>query len=201
MNAGKENRLERSMVRVTIYQSNILERINSPLQVFKFEDNSNILNSYVFNVNDAMATVTTIPNYNRQQSTDSGWDNPFRPGGDLSREADEIVNMIRGGKPITPTEEEDFLRNGNPKFEDNCSSSIIDADVNQLNISQNQSALNGMKSTSVQSAVMTKAPVSTESNGSSVAQVSKKVVPGPASASHIMIDEKKNSNKGCCLIQ
>lgn len=29
-------------------------------------------------------------------STDSGWDNPFRPGGDLSREADEIVNMIKG---------------------------------------------------------------------------------------------------------
>lgn len=30
-------------------------------------------------------------------STESGWDNPFRPGGDLSREADEIVNMIKGG--------------------------------------------------------------------------------------------------------
>lgn len=29
-------------------------------------------------------------------STDSGWDNPFRPDGDLSREADEIVNMIKG---------------------------------------------------------------------------------------------------------
>lgn len=29
-------------------------------------------------------------------STDSGWDNPFRPGGDLSREADEIVKMISG---------------------------------------------------------------------------------------------------------
>lgn len=39
-------------------------------------------------------------------STESGWDNPFRPGGDLSREADEIVNLIKGGKPITPTEEE-----------------------------------------------------------------------------------------------
>lgn len=36
-------------------------------------------------------------------STDSGWDNPFRPDGDLSREADEIVEMIKGGKPITPT--------------------------------------------------------------------------------------------------
>lgn len=36
-------------------------------------------------------------------STESGWDNPFRPGGDLSREADEIVNWIKDGKPITPT--------------------------------------------------------------------------------------------------
>nr|CAD7429556.1 unnamed protein product [Timema monikensis] len=36
-------------------------------------------------------------------STDSGWDNPFRPDGDLSREADEIVELIKGGKPITPT--------------------------------------------------------------------------------------------------
>jgi hypothetical protein len=35
-------------------------------------------------------------------STDSGWDNPFRPDGDLSREADEIVELIKGGKPITP---------------------------------------------------------------------------------------------------
>ncbi|KAJ8897046.1 hypothetical protein PR048_002392 [Dryococelus australis] len=36
-------------------------------------------------------------------STDSGWDNPFRPDGDLSREADQIVELIKGGKPITPT--------------------------------------------------------------------------------------------------
>lgn len=33
-------------------------------------------------------------------STESGWDNPFRPGGDLSREADEIVNMIKGKKNL-----------------------------------------------------------------------------------------------------
>lgn len=36
-------------------------------------------------------------------STESGWENPFRPGGDLSREADQIVELIKGGKPITPT--------------------------------------------------------------------------------------------------
>ncbi|XP_049960502.1 mucin-19 [Schistocerca serialis cubense] len=49
----------------------------------------------------AVAEHTTV--YTRQESTDSGWDNPFRPDGDLSREADEIVELIKGGKPITPT--------------------------------------------------------------------------------------------------
>ncbi len=36
--------------------------------------------------------------------TDDGEaDNPFRPGSELSREADIIVNLIKEGKPITPT--------------------------------------------------------------------------------------------------
>lgn len=29
-------------------------------------------------------------------------ENPFRPGGELSQEADEIVSLIKQGKPITP---------------------------------------------------------------------------------------------------
>lgn len=47
------------------------------------------------------------PGYNRQESTESGKDNPFRPDGDLSREADEIVELIKGGRPfsLTPTKE------------------------------------------------------------------------------------------------
>ncbi|CAG2165571.1 unnamed protein product [Oppiella nova] len=36
---------------------------------------------------------------------DSGVDNPFRPGSELSKEADIIVNLIKEGKPITPTKE------------------------------------------------------------------------------------------------
>ncbi|XP_063986438.1 uncharacterized protein LOC135167305 isoform X1 [Diachasmimorpha longicaudata] len=48
-------------------------------------------------------TEHTSPAYHAQISADSGWDNPFRPDGDLSREADEIVELIKGGKPITPT--------------------------------------------------------------------------------------------------
>lgn len=31
-------------------------------------------------------------------STESGQDNPFRPDGDLSREADELVELLRGGR-------------------------------------------------------------------------------------------------------
>ncbi|XP_054086425.1 uncharacterized protein LOC105215036 [Zeugodacus cucurbitae] len=147
-----------------------------------------------------MTSVTTMPNYNRQQSADSGWDNPFRPGGDLSREADEIVNMIRGGKPITPTEE-DIVRNGEPKHEDDRSNTVIEAVSDQIKVTQNQAAQNGTKSSSVQAAVAVKPSIPTDSNGTSSTQVSKKVVPGPSSASHIIIDEKKNTKKGCCSIQ
>lgn len=35
--------------------------------------------------------------------TDNGVDNPFRPGGGLSREADIIVQLIKAGKSISPT--------------------------------------------------------------------------------------------------
>ena len=34
-------------------------------------------------------------------SAESGQDNPFRPDGDLSREADELVELLKGGRPIS----------------------------------------------------------------------------------------------------
>ncbi|KAF7487841.1 hypothetical protein SSS_06178 [Sarcoptes scabiei] len=40
-----------------------------------------------------------------RKDIDPGDDNPFRPGSELSREADFIVNLIKEGKPITPTGE------------------------------------------------------------------------------------------------
>ncbi|XP_027200129.1 uncharacterized protein LOC113794225 isoform X2 [Dermatophagoides pteronyssinus] len=53
----------------------------------------------------------TIEHQQPQQSSiqvvrtnmDNEEDNPFRPGSELSREADIIVNLIKEGKPITPT--------------------------------------------------------------------------------------------------
>lgn len=43
--------------------------------------------------------------FNFSNMEDNEMDNPFRPGSELSREADIIVNLIKEGKPITPTRE------------------------------------------------------------------------------------------------
>ncbi|GJQ83291.1 hypothetical protein Trydic_g8883 [Trypoxylus dichotomus] len=87
---------EREKVRVSFFQQSKPQEVDLP-------DEPVILDTdYIM----AAATAINDSNhisYNRQESTDSGWDNPFRPGGDLSREADEIVELIKGGKPITPT--------------------------------------------------------------------------------------------------
>ncbi|CAN8002121.1 unnamed protein product, partial [Ixodes hexagonus] len=52
--------------------------------------------------------------------SDSEVDNPFRPDGELSKEADTIVSLIKEGKPITPVKGEgasfpDGGANGEPK--------------------------------------------------------------------------------------
>ncbi|GFS89412.1 uncharacterized protein TNCV_1809441 [Trichonephila clavipes] len=49
------------------------------------------------------------PDYHRQISHESGVDNPFRPDGELSREADTIVSLIKEGKPITPVKGEEDM--------------------------------------------------------------------------------------------
>lgn len=45
-------------------------------------------------------------------SLDSGNENPFRPDGELSKEADSIVELIKEGKPITPTKGDGLAGNG-----------------------------------------------------------------------------------------
>lgn len=42
-----------------------------------------------------------------------GWENPFRPGGELSREADQIVRAIQSGQPLLTTDDRpDGVANG-----------------------------------------------------------------------------------------
>ncbi|KAF0307810.1 hypothetical protein FJT64_020867 [Amphibalanus amphitrite] len=52
----------------------------------------------------APAAVTTsvseMPTTYVVSSVDAGWENPFRPGGELSKEADQIVRAIQSGRPL-----------------------------------------------------------------------------------------------------
>ncbi|XP_043065788.1 uncharacterized protein [Drosophila bipectinata] len=208
---------ERSIVRVSIYQSNQPQQICPPAEYLLDSIDGGLAYNYSLDYETAVAAMQQQHQlglgaaYDRQQSTDSGWDNPFRPGGDLSREADEIVNMIRGGKPITPTEDR-TIGNGSAHADDNCNGgTVIGESVTKTNLSQNQAtAQNGTNSHAGKLEAGDKSATSADqSNGggganngvTNLGQVSKQVVPGPTSASHVVIDEKKNKKKGCCVIQ
>ncbi|XP_050360909.1 uncharacterized protein LOC126780453 [Nymphalis io] len=93
-----EDDSERSKVRVSFYQGARPQCLSPP----PAQSESHVLYADLLS---AAANIDMADHamYNRQVSTESGWDNPFRPDGDLSREADEIVSLIKGGKPITPT--------------------------------------------------------------------------------------------------
>ncbi|KAJ0183733.1 hypothetical protein K1T71_000156 [Dendrolimus kikuchii] len=93
-------RSERSKVRVSFYQGAKPQCLSPPPPGPQPE--SHVLYATLLSA-AADADMADHVMYNRQISTESGWDNPFRPDGDLSREADEIVSLIKGGKPITPT--------------------------------------------------------------------------------------------------
>ncbi|XP_016950273.3 platelet binding protein GspB isoform X1 [Drosophila biarmipes] len=217
---------ERSIVRVSIYQSSQPQQICPPADYLLdaldggYNYNSNLLDYSTMATTAAglqqQQVIGLGAAYDRQQSTDSGWDNPFRPGGDLSREADEIVNMIRGGKPITPTEERTIGNGSAQHADDNCNGgAAIGESVTRSNLSQNlATAQNGTNSHASASADAGAGKAATAGelsggtgNGSgnngvtSLGQVSKQVVPGPTSASHVVIDEKKNKKKGCCVVQ
>ncbi|XP_018564054.1 uncharacterized protein LOC108905594 [Anoplophora glabripennis] len=87
---------DREKVRVTFFQQ------SKPLEV-DLPDEPIFTETDFMMASPVTMTETNHVVYNRTESIESGWDNPFRPGGDLSREADEIVELIKGGKPITPT--------------------------------------------------------------------------------------------------
>uniref|UniRef100_A0A8D8EW98 (northern house mosquito) hypothetical protein n=1 Tax=Culex pipiens TaxID=7175 RepID=A0A8D8EW98_CULPI len=162
--------------------------------------------------------MAAVMAYDRQMSTESGWDNPFRPGGDLSREADEIVNLIKGGKPITPTGDQSLLNGSAPKDSsptENGGSTVVDGVATKLESTQLQSQQpNGTKSPQKggPDAAATTTAASPQKNGSTPSaaaasqspaqtQVSNQVIPGPQSASHVVIDEKKKKKCACCVIQ
>ncbi|XP_042231494.1 uncharacterized protein LOC121872638 isoform X2 [Homarus americanus] len=83
-----------SKVRVTFYESSkpLVVTSPEPSEFDQFYPQDLIMASPV--------TDAQLPGFDRQLSTDSGRDNPFRPDGDISREADEIVQLIKSGRPL-----------------------------------------------------------------------------------------------------
>lgn len=140
-------------------------------------------------------------------STESGWDNPFRPGGDLSREADEIVELIKGGKPITPTpgqqaptipsvDENDFSHNH--KTPNNVQEPITESPkkVTQVNVSSTPKSANG----TAKNEVNANANVKASSPGAlDVQRGTIKPDGDPLQIEHVTI--KKKPKCKCCVIQ
>lgn len=167
--------------------------------------------------------MAAVMAYDRQMSTESGWDNPFRPGGDLSREADEIVNLIKGGKPITPTGDQNLLNGSAPKDSshptENGGSTVVDGVATKLDAAQLQSQPNGTKSpqkgggggsaggsphkngTTGPAAPSQGATAPQTTATTTTTPVSNQVIAGPQSATHVVIDEKKKKKCACCVIQ
>ncbi|XP_075525887.1 uncharacterized protein LOC142557727 [Dermacentor variabilis] len=139
--------------------------------------------------------------YVRQQSTESGLDNPFRPDGELSREADTIVSLIKEGKPITPVK-------GEP---DGFFTSQLDGSVTHSSPQQNQQLqANGESKISPAKAP---APVAADrpgTNGSAappsvrkgVVEVQHGIVVPPSDSSTVeQVMIKKKPKCKCCVIQ
>uniref|UniRef100_A0A023G6Z1 Uncharacterized protein n=1 Tax=Amblyomma triste TaxID=251400 RepID=A0A023G6Z1_AMBTT len=97
---GRGEEEEAWRVRVTLYEAQRPHLVSTP-ESPTGPDQLPLLASSM-----TMANHHEPDGYVRQQSTESGLDNPFRPDGELSREADTIVSLIKEGKPITPVKGE-----------------------------------------------------------------------------------------------
>ncbi|XP_020282185.1 uncharacterized protein LOC109853971 [Pseudomyrmex gracilis] len=150
-------------------------------------------------------TEHTTPAYHAQISTDSGWDNPFRPDGDLSREADEIVELIKGGKPITPTPGQ----NAPPLPGEDTGKTEHDSSTSPLLKSgnchasprpgqENGSAHGGTPSKSNQQPVNEKASAAR----TATVEVARMTAQGPGDASQVEhVTLKKKPKCKCCVLQ
>lgn len=165
-------------------------------------------------------TEHTAPAYHTQISTDSGWDNPFRPDGDLSREADEIVELIKGGKPITPTPGQTApplprceTDGGNAQTtldHDSSSSPLLKSSANSTSRRPNSSPKPGQENGNAHSTPIktgtanNQQPVNDKVAASRAAtvEVARMTAQGPGDASQVEhVTLKKKPKCKCCVLQ
>ncbi|CAL7933525.1 unnamed protein product [Xylocopa violacea] len=166
-------------------------------------------------------TEHTAPAYHTQISTDSGWDNPFRPDGDLSREADEIVELIKGGKPITPTPGQTapplpgcdtVASNAQTTVDhDSSSSPLLKSSANSTNRHANSSPKPGQENGNAHGTPMKAANANSQqpvnekvaaSSRAATVEVARMTAQGPGDASQVEhVTLKKKPKCKCCLLQ
>ncbi|XP_044588540.1 uncharacterized protein LOC123267765 isoform X4 [Cotesia glomerata] len=191
-NGGKHASLKRvsfgsskgSMVETLVYETPVQEEPE--------------LNNFI--EHNSRVSIGPVPD----TDTDSGWDNPFRPDGDLSREADEIVELIKGGKPITPTPGQTA-----PPLP-GCDGKTIDDHDSSTSPLLNTSTFertnqgNGNLHGNVNSSV-NKQPVSEKvgsTTSTATVEVSRVTAQGPGDASQVEhVTLKKKPKCKCCVLQ
>ncbi|XP_044749844.1 uncharacterized protein LOC123310438 [Coccinella septempunctata] len=187
---------EREKVRVKFFQQLKPQEVDlPPNESDSFEEEYNHL---------VMAATVAISDSNhhfqRMESVESGWENPFRPGGDLSREADEIVELIKGGKPITPT-------SGEPHHDEHDSS----LPESEQNLDQNHLIANNVTETPEKKEKMSPVEATPKSANGNVnktdsspgaVDVKRGTVKPDGDASQVEhITIKKKPKCKCCVIQ
>lgn len=110
---------------------------------------------------------------------DNGVDNPFRPGSELAKEADIIVNLIKEGKPITPTKETVDSPNG---------LNGINNEINgkrEINMLEKSPGLNGTP----------------KSRAPTVVEVQHGIVVPPNDGKQVVEEINLKKRRKCCAIQ
>jgi len=158
-------------------------------------------------------TTTMSPGFDRQTSTESGRDNPFRPDGDISREADEIVQLIKSGRPLLASSPRaSDTPDGtlaSPDSKDTVSEPLISpqlADVSHTSPPSSPKQSNDVlepKSPSSPGLVGSNGSAAPNDNSKSPATVEvKHVTVKPKEAAHVEhVVIKKKSKCNCCVIQ
>lgn len=119
-------------------------------------------------------------------SHESGIDNPFRPDGELSREADTIVSLIKEGKPITPQD---------PSLDPQTEEAMEEPQVQQQHQAALKAAPNGVDHTD-------SGTKGTNGTTPGVVEVQRGVIAPPAPSEAVeQVVIKKKPKCHCCTIQ
>ncbi|KAG0721938.1 hypothetical protein GWK47_045428 [Chionoecetes opilio] len=136
--------------------------------------------------------------HGREKGTESGRDNPFRPDGDISKEADQIVEAIKSGRPLLQTATSPDLPDSPADTTTTIEPLITTTDVSPTNLSPGDSNVGS--------------PGKGQTGANGAAPGDKGSTPGPVEVKHVTVTptegghvervviKKKNKCK-CCVIQ